>query len=73
MIKRSRLIILLALVVVSAPTFAKEYDVVLLNGRVMDPETNLDAIRNVGFLDGRIAKITKRDITLSSMVFCEKR
>jgi hypothetical protein len=35
----------------------------------MDPETNLDAIRNVGILDGRIAKITKRDITLSSMVF----
>jgi hypothetical protein len=69
MIKRSRLIILLALVVVSAPTFAKEYDVVLLNGRVMDPETNLDAIRNVGILDGRIARVTKRDITLSSMVF----
>lgn len=69
MIKRSRLIILLALVVVSAPTFAKEYDVVLLNGRVMDPETNLDAIRNVGILDGRIARVTKRDITLSSTVF----
>ena len=28
----------------------------------MDPETNLDVIRNVGILDGRIAKITKRDI-----------
>jgi hypothetical protein len=69
MIKRSRLIILLALVVVSAPTFAKEYDVVLLNGRVMDPEINLDAIRNVGILDGRIARVTKRDITLSSTVF----
>ena len=24
------------------------YDLVILHGRVMDPETNLDAIRNVG-------------------------
>jgi hypothetical protein len=30
-----------------------EFDVVILNGRVMDPETNFDAIRNVGIKDGR--------------------
>jgi len=67
MIQQSKLAIGLWLVVLTAlsfaaPAFAKEYDVVILNGRVMDPETNLDAIRNVGILDGRIAKITKRDI-----------
>jgi len=27
---------------------AKEYDVVILNGRVMNPETSFDGIRNVG-------------------------
>ena len=40
-----------------------EYDVVILNGRVMDPETNFDAIRNVGIKDGRISTITEKDIS----------
>ena len=34
------------------------YDIVLANGRVMDPETNLDAVRNVGILGGRIASVS---------------
>jgi N-acyl-D-glutamate deacylase len=32
--------------------------VVILNGRVMDPETGYDAVANVGVRDGRIAVIT---------------
>lgn len=39
------------------------YDVVILNGRVMDPETNFDGIRNVGIKDGRIETITESDIS----------
>lgn len=39
------------------------YDLVILNGRVMDPETMLDAQLNVGVTDGRIAIITADDIT----------
>jgi len=35
----------------------QEFDVVILNGRVMDPETNFDGIRNVGVKDGKIAII----------------
>jgi hypothetical protein len=35
-----------------------EYDLVLLGGRVIDPESRLDAIRNVGIRDGSIAAIT---------------
>jgi predicted amidohydrolase YtcJ len=34
------------------------YDLVILNGRVMDPASGLDAIRNVGITRGRIAAIT---------------
>ena len=34
------------------------YDVVLANGRVIDPETKLDAVRNVGIKDGRIAAVS---------------
>jgi dihydroorotase len=33
-------------------------DVVLVNGRVLDPETNLDAIRAVGIKAGRIASVS---------------
>ena len=35
------------------------YDVVVLGGRVMDPESGLDALRNVGIRDGRIEAITE--------------
>jgi hypothetical protein len=54
-------IILSALV--ALPAQAKDYDLVILNGRVMDPETKLDAVRNVGIKDGKIAKITKSKIS----------
>jgi N-acyl-D-aspartate/D-glutamate deacylase len=36
----------------------KPYDLVLEGGRVMDPETALDAVRNVGIRDGKIARIS---------------
>ena len=42
---------------------AEEYDLVILNGRVMDPESQLDAVRNVGVKDGKIAAITEQDIS----------
>ena len=46
-----------------APLMAQEYDVIILNGRVMDPETFFDAVRNVGIHDGRIVTITKDTIS----------
>jgi len=42
---------------------AKDYDLVILNGRVMDPETSYDAVANVGIKDGRIAVITEKSIS----------
>jgi N-acyl-D-glutamate deacylase len=45
------------------PAHAQDYDLVILNGRVMDPESGLDAVRNVGIKDGKIAAITERPIT----------
>ena len=41
---------------------AQDFDLVILNGRVMDPETRHDAVANVGVKDGRIAVITKDKI-----------
>jgi N-acyl-D-aspartate/D-glutamate deacylase len=42
----------------STLAIAQQYDLVLEGGRVMDPETGLDAIRNVGIRDGKIASIS---------------
>ncbi len=51
-----------------------EYDIVLAGGRVMDPETKLDAIRNVGIINKRIVQISseplkgKQTINVSGLV-----
>ena len=37
-----------------------EYDIVLSGGRVIDPETKLDDIKNVGIIDHRIAQISSQ-------------
>lgn len=37
---------------------ATQYDIVLSGGRVIDPESGLDAVMNVGILDGKIAVVT---------------
>ena len=61
--KKSRVLFgLLALsLMMVMPAVAADYDLVINNGRVMDPETMYDAVANVGVKDGRIAVITKKD------------
>ena len=39
-----------------------DFDVVILHGRVMDPESRLDAVRNVGIRNGKIEALTSRPI-----------
>src|SRR5882724_2678327 len=39
-----------------------EYDIVLAGGRVIDPETKLDAIKNIGILNNRIAQISSETL-----------
>ena len=48
----------LVLLAAAMPVAAQTYDVVLSGGRVMDPETGTDAVRNVGITNGRIARIS---------------
>src|SRR2546421_5942999 len=55
------LVVLLGAVVLTARgtgAQGEQYDLVLMGGRVLDPETGLDAKRNVGIRDGRIAAVT---------------
>ena len=53
----------LALILLSTSLVAQQYDLVLEGGRVMDPETGLDAVRNVGILEGKIARISADPLT----------
>src|ERR1700730_474623 len=45
------------------PAFAEKYDIVIENGRVMDPETGLDAMQNVGVANGKIARISAEPLS----------
>ena len=38
------------------------FDLVLTGGRVIDPESRLDAVRNIGIRDGTITAITEADL-----------
>jgi N-acyl-D-aspartate/D-glutamate deacylase len=55
---RKLIFFLLFLLLTSPIVFAQQYDLVLEGGRVMDPETGLDSIRNVGIRDGKVARIS---------------
>ena len=37
---------------------AQDFDLVIANGRVMDPATNLDAVRHIGVRAGKIAAVS---------------
>jgi len=56
-------IILCLFLVTETMSLAANYDVVINNGRVMDPETMYDAVSNVGIKDGKIAAITEDKIS----------
>jgi N-acyl-D-aspartate/D-glutamate deacylase len=55
-----RSLILFSFLAISAFAAAQQYDLVLEGGRVMDPETGLDAVRNVGIRDGKIVRISSQ-------------
>lgn len=50
------------LLLISIQTFAADYDVVIANGRVIDPETNLDAVRHVGIRRGTIVSVSRQPL-----------
>jgi N-acyl-D-aspartate/D-glutamate deacylase len=50
--------LILSLLLLSPILHAQQYDLVLEGGRVIDPETHLDTVLNVGISNGKIATIT---------------
>jgi len=59
-----RLILSLCLLAFSTTIVAaQQYELVLEGGRVMDPETGLDGVRNVGIRDGKIARVSSEALS----------
>jgi N-acyl-D-aspartate/D-glutamate deacylase len=58
-----RTAVFLASLFFAAAACAQSYDTVLQGGRVMDPETGVDAVRNVGISQGRITRISSETLT----------
>ena len=70
-ITQTRILFIALINVCSFYTFAQSsvvYDVVLKGGRVLDPETKLDAIKNVGILNNRIAQISSEPLQGKEMI-----
>ena len=47
---------------------AQTYDIVINNGRVVDPETGLDAVRNVGVQGSQIAAISEFSLSGTTVI-----
>jgi N-acyl-D-aspartate/D-glutamate deacylase len=56
------------LLALAVPLLAQQYDVVLNNGRVIDPESKLDATRSVGVKDGKIAEVSATPLTGKTVI-----
>jgi N-acyl-D-aspartate/D-glutamate deacylase len=53
-------VLLLALIPQLGMVAAEEFDLAINNGRVMDPESGLDAIRHIGIIAGRVVSISEQ-------------
>jgi dihydroorotase len=51
-----------------SPAGQTGFDLVIANGRVMDPESGLDAVRNLGIRGGRIAAVASERLTGRAVV-----
>jgi len=65
---RGILTTLLALGFFASCAMAQDFDLVLRDGRVMDPESGLDAVRNVGIRDGVIRAISTQPLNAATVV-----
>ncbi|MEJ8567971.1 amidohydrolase family protein [Elongatibacter sediminis] len=73
-ILRHRLIVLslcAAALWLAPPAGADDYDLVIRNGRVMNPANGLDSVRDIGIRDGRIAALSREPLEGGEVVDAE--
>jgi N-acyl-D-aspartate/D-glutamate deacylase len=63
-----RFLTLCFLALVSSTVLAQQYDLVIEGGRVLDPETGLDATRNIGIMGGKIARISADPLSAKRVI-----
>ncbi|MBT7950406.1 MAG: amidohydrolase family protein [Gammaproteobacteria bacterium] len=56
------LLVLATFFLFSSSAYAASFDLVLEGGRVIDPESGLDAVRNIGIKNGKIVKISRHEL-----------
>ena len=56
------------LIVIALPLTATGYDLVIANGRVIDPETNFDQIAHIGIKGGSIAVISEKPLQAKNII-----
>src|SRR5262249_22637827 len=56
------LVILGVVMTVSSSSNTDVYDLVILNGRVIDPESKTDAVRNLGISNGKIKTVSRAQL-----------
>ncbi len=61
-------LVLLLLLCYSSYAQNSNYDIVIKGGRVIDPETGLDAVRNVGIINDRIVEISENDMNGATVI-----
>jgi N-acyl-D-aspartate/D-glutamate deacylase len=59
---RKLFLILIFLLFTTRLIAAQQFDLVIEGGQAMDPETGLDAVRNVGIRDGKIVRISSEPL-----------
>src|SRR4051812_35951450 len=60
--------LVLVLACLASVAGAQEFDLVIANGRVMDPASNLDAVRHIGIRAGRISAISATPLRGSNII-----
>ena len=56
----------------SSKNTIEELDVVILNGRVIDPESQFDEFMNIGISEGKIRIITKKTVSGKAIFVSEQ-
>lgn len=65
---RSEAVMILFCVVFAQSMPAASYDLVINNGRVLDPQSGLDGTRSIGVRDGKIAKISRTPLSGKNVI-----
>lgn len=58
-----KLRVLICVLLLAPFAVAQQYDLVILNGRVIDPESKTDSVRNIGTRGGKIVALTTDKLT----------